>query len=115
ARMVEKELSSIPEVKYFATNVGKGNPRIYYNEIPENERNDFAQLFVQLNEKTAMTRKLEITRNLRSKFKEFPGAKVEVKNFEQGPPITAPVEVRLLGKNLDTLRLLASQVEKVLR
>jgi len=39
---------------------------------------------------------------------------VEVKNFEQGPPVVAPVEVRLLGENLDTLRSLSMQVENML-
>jgi len=43
------------------------------------------------------------------------GAKVEVKNFEQGPPVTAPVEVRLSGENLDTLRALAAQVEQLVK
>jgi multidrug efflux pump subunit AcrB len=40
---------------------------------------------------------------------------VEVKNFEQGPPVLAPVEVRLFGKNLDTLRSLAGRVELMLK
>ncbi|WPP50420.1 efflux RND transporter permease subunit [Catalinimonas niigatensis] len=115
AKEVEEELEKIPDVTYFATNVGKGNPRIYYNEIPENERTDFAQLFVQLDESTSMERKLEITEALRSKFSQYPGARVEVKNFEQGPPVTAPVEVRLLGNNLDTLRMLAGRVENILK
>jgi multidrug efflux pump subunit AcrB len=115
AKEVEKELEKISDVTYFATNVGKGNPRIYYNEIPENERTDFAQLFVQLEESTSMERKLEITEALRSKFSQYPGARIEVKNFEQGPPVTAPVEVRLLGNNLDTLRMLAGKVENMLK
>jgi multidrug efflux pump subunit AcrB len=40
---------------------------------------------------------------------------VEVKNFEQGPPVTAPIEIRLVGENLDTLRSLASKVESLLK
>jgi multidrug efflux pump subunit AcrB len=39
---------------------------------------------------------------------------VEVKDFEQGPPVVAPVEVRLLGENLDTLRSIAMRVEEML-
>lgn len=114
-REVEAELSELPDIKYFATNVGKGNPRIYYNEIPENERTDFAQLFVQLDNDVPMPRKLEITEMLRNKFSQYPGAKIEVKNFEQGPPITAPVEVRLFGSNLDTLRALSEKVENMIK
>jgi multidrug efflux pump subunit AcrB len=115
ARKVEAELRQIPDLMNFATNVGKGNPRIYYNEIPENERSDYSQIFVQLNPETSPPRKMEIIESLKAKFANFAGAKVEVKNFEQGPPVTAPVEVRLSGENLDTLRSLAAKIEQVIR
>lgn len=115
AKQVEAELSQIPDILNFASNIGKGNPRIYYNEIPENERTDYAQLFVQLDPNTSPPRKMEIIANLQAKFSDFAGAKVEVKNFEQGPPVTAPVEVRLSGENLDTLRNLAAKVELLLK
>lgn len=114
ARTVEKALAEVPEVKYFATNVGKGNPRIYYNVIPENERTDFSEIFVQLEDDTNPERKVEIINSLREKFAGFAGAKIEVKNFEQGPPVVAPVEVRILGPELDTLRNLAGIVERTL-
>jgi multidrug efflux pump subunit AcrB len=114
-REVEAELSRIPELMNFATNVGKGNPRIYYNEIPENERTDYAQIFVQLDPETSPPRKMEVIAALKSKFASITGAKVEVKNFEQGPPVTAPVEVRLSGENLDTLRSLAAKVELLIK
>lgn len=114
ARRIEQELKQIPEVSYVSTNVGKGNPRIYYNVIPENERADFSEMFVQLEQHTSPDRKLEIIEALRKHWTPYPGAKVEVKNFEQGPPVVAPVEVRLFGNNLDTLRALAGQVEQLL-
>lgn len=114
ARKVEAELQRIPELMNFATNVGKGNPRIYYNEIPENERTDYSQIFVQLDPTTSPPRKMEIIQALKVTFENFAGAKVEVKNFEQGPPVTAPVEVRLSGDNLDTLRNLAARIELLL-
>jgi len=115
ATVVDEVVSKIPEVSYFATNVGKGNPRVYYNVVQENERTDFAQTFVQLEENTSPERKLEIINEFRDTFRQFPGAKIEVKNFEQGPPVVAPVEVRLFGDNLDTLRSIAAQVEKLLK
>jgi multidrug efflux pump subunit AcrB len=112
---IEKDLKGMPEVKYFSTNVGKGNPRIYYNINPENERTDFSEIFVQLADDTDPDKKLEIIENLRNKYSVYLGAKIEVKNFEQGPPILAPVEVRLFGDNLDTLRHLASRAEDMLK
>ena len=115
ARYVEEVVSRVPEVSYYATNVGKGNPRIYYNVVQENERTDFAQVFVQLDEASSPDQKLKVINALRDEFKTFPGAKIEVKNFEQGPPIVAPVEVRLFGDNLDSLRLYATRIETLLK
>ena len=114
SKEIEKELKSIKEVEFISGNVGKGNPRIYYNIIPKNEQADQAQLFIQLKNNTNSKRKLEIIEELRKRWTPFPGARVEVKNFEQGPPVVAPVEIRLLGENLDTLRNLSMQVEKML-
>jgi multidrug efflux pump subunit AcrB len=115
SRYVERVVSAIPEVSFFATNVGKGNPRIYYNVSQENEHTDFAQTFVQLDEHASPDKKLEIINTLRDQFNQYPGAKIEVKNFEQGPPVAAPIEIRLIGDNLDTLRALAGRVEHMLK
>lgn len=112
---VEKELAKHKEIKYYTSNVGKGNPRIYYNVIPQNERGDFAQIFVQLDPETNPNRKLQLIEELRKTFMVYAGAKIEVKNFEQGPPVVAPVEVRLEGENLDTLRKIAENVEAILK
>lgn len=38
-----------------------------------------------------------------------------MKNFEQGPPIVAPVEVRLSGDHLDSLRAIGKRVERILK
>lgn len=112
---VEKELAKHKEIKYYTSNVGKGNPRIYYNVIPQNERGDFAQIFVQLDPETNPNKKLQLIEELRNTFMLYAGAKIEVKNFEQGPPVVAPVEVRLEGENLDTLRKIAENVEAILK
>jgi multidrug efflux pump subunit AcrB len=114
-RDIESALKKEPAVKYFASNVGKGNPRIYYNVIQENEHTDFAEIFVQLDEHTNPEAKLALIEKLRRQWTPYPGAKVEVKNFEQGPPVAAPVEVRLFGDDLDTLRSLAAKVEALLQ
>lgn len=112
---LEKVLATEKEVKYYASNIGKGHPRIYYNEIQENEHSDFAQIFVQLDPHTSPADKQVLIEKLRKAWTPYSGAKVEVKNFEQGPPVTAPVEVRLFGENLDSLRNLAAHVEKMLQ
>ena len=114
ARYVEREISRVPGLKNYATNVGRGNPRIYYNVIPQNEVSNYAQLFVQLNE-TPPLKKRQLIDSLRQKFKYYPGAKIEVKDFEQGPPIEAPIAIRLFSEDLDTLRALSFRVEDLLK
>lgn len=114
ARLIERELDSVPDVQYYATNVGKGNPRVYYNVEQASERADFAEIFVQLYPETAPKEKMALIERLRDRWTPFTGAKVEVKNFEQGVPVISPVEVRLFGDNLDTLKRLAARVEQLL-
>ena len=114
-RMVEDSLKKHDKIKFFTSNVGKGNPQIYYNIVQQEEKFDFAQIFVQLDLKAKRTVKLELLEVLRNQFKTFPYAKVEVKDFEQGPPIEAPISVRVFGDNLDTLRNISFKVEQILR
>ncbi|WP_295124722.1 efflux RND transporter permease subunit [uncultured Chitinophaga sp.] len=114
-KKLEAVLAQEKEVKYYASNIGKGHPRIYYNEIQENEHSDFAQIFVQLDPHTSPAVKQQLIEKLRTAWTPFPGAKVEVKNFEQGPPMAAPVEVRIFGDNLDSLRTVAANIEKMLQ
>jgi multidrug efflux pump subunit AcrB len=114
ARWVEQEVNHVPDLKNYVTNVGRGNPRIYYNVIPQNEVSNYAQLFIQLKE-TPPVKKRQLIDVLRKKFKDYPGARIEVKDFEQGPPIEAPIAIRLFSEDLDTLRSLAFRVEDLLK
>lgn len=113
-RLIERDLLKVPEVEHVTANVGKGNPRIYYNEIPSNEKSDYAQVFVQLKKDVNAVVKKRIIEDLRARFSSMAGAKIEVKDFEQGPPVDAPVSIRIIGDNLDTLRALADRVEDTL-
>jgi multidrug efflux pump subunit AcrB len=113
-RDIEKELKKIPEVQYYASNVGKGNPRIYYNISQKDEQSSIAEIFVQLYPYVKPRQKEAIIEMLREKWNPYLNAKVNVVNFEQGLPVVAPVEVRLTGDNLDTLRHMAAVTEDLL-
>ena len=115
SRYVEKELTKISDVQYYASNVGMGNPQIYYNEIRSFKKANFAEIFVQLDPTTSVERKLYLIDSLRNEWTPFHGAKVQINNFEQGPPVLAPVEVRLLGDNLDSLRSLSFKIEQLIK
>lgn len=112
-RFVEGYVASLPEVKYVASNVGHGNPRVYYNVLSRNDDPAFSELFVQLAEMSP-DEKGAIIDSLRVKFKQYPGAKIQIKDFEQGPPIEAPVAIRVFGENLDTLRKVSFGIENMI-
>jgi multidrug efflux pump subunit AcrB len=112
-REIEKTIKTIPNLRSYTTNVGKGNPQIYYNILQHIEANNFAQIFVQLNAETQQKEKIKLINQLRKEFTNYPNVKILVKDFEQGPPIEAPLVFRIFGENLDTLRQLAFDVEKI--
>ncbi|MDJ1491850.1 efflux RND transporter permease subunit [Cytophagaceae bacterium DM2B3-1] len=113
-RYVEANLHQTPEVAYFTSNVGKGNPRIYYNVIQKGESPNFAQIFVQT-EEMPVAQKVALIDQLRIKFQKYPNAKIEVKDFEQGPNQEAPIAIRVFGEDLDTMRTVAAKVESILK
>lgn len=116
ARFVEHELAKNEIVKNYATNVGKSNPRIYYNVIPMGgTRANYAQIFVQLQDEIEVPEREQFIDELRSKFDLYAGAKIRVIQFEQGPPVEAPLAVRIFGENLDSLRSIAFRVEKTFK
>nr|WP_314896367.1 efflux RND transporter permease subunit [uncultured Flavobacterium sp.] len=114
-KIVEAELKNHKDIVYYTSNVGKGNPQIYYNVHPQDRKSDFAQIFVQLEDEATPTEKTALIEKLRDKFKTMPYAKVEVKDFEQGTPLEANIVVRLFGDDQEVLRKLSSQVETILR
>ncbi|HRG32153.1 MAG TPA: efflux RND transporter permease subunit [Saprospiraceae bacterium] len=112
-RKIEQFILSKPEVIRLASNVGKGNPRIYYNEFQKQNSDDAAQMMIFLDDETSVPEIVKFADQLRVELKQFAGAEAKVRRFQQGPPITAPIEMRILGSNLDTLQSLANDVEQI--
>lgn len=107
-------LTQQPKVVSVSANVGKGNPRVYYNLTQKAQTPNYAQLLVQLDPDMHVPDINAFCDEMRAKFAGYPGAKIEVKQFEQGPPVEAPIEMRLFGENLDTLRRVAADVERIM-
>lgn len=113
-KILEWQLDTIEEVKYYSSNVGKGNPRIYYNMEQGRTSNQRAEIFVQLQSHIKAKEKTKLIESLHRRWDNHPLAKIEVRDFEQGVPIVAPVEVILTGENLDSLKSLAERTEEIL-
>ena len=114
-RLIEMELKKHSDIVYYTSNVGKGNPQIYYNVHQQDIKPDFAQIFVQMDGEASPNHKTELIKKLRTKFAAFPYAKIEVKDFEQGSPIEANIVVRIFGDDQNVLRSLSFKVEEILR
>lgn len=113
ARYAESVLDTMPEIRHYATNIGHGNPRIYYNLLSENYLANFAEIYVATWEYDPDEFDI-LVEKLRNTFSDFIGAKITVKEFEQGHPIAAPVQIFLTGKNLEKLSSISQEFENFL-
>ena len=113
-RYTEGLLAQSPLVKNYAANIGKDNPRIYYNVVPRGGTStNYAQIFVQLVDDTEVPERTHYINELREKLDRYPGARIKALEFEQGAPVEAPLTLRIFGENLDSLKTLADRVEKL--
>lgn len=112
-KYVEQYLLKQPEVKSVFANAGRGNPRIFYNVFPRETRANIGDLFIILKQYDPDTTPAFYAR-LRQELDNYPDARIIVKPFENGPPIDAPIAIRLIGPSIEELRSLALTVEKQL-
>ncbi len=112
-RFVEEKLRRMPSVKSWFANLGHGNPQIYYNHVVRKDSPSYAEAFVQLKDYDTRETPRQLD-ELRAKLDGYPGARIHVKEFVNGTPISAPVSVRVLGSDLDVLEKLGARVERLL-
>ncbi|GAA0534400.1 efflux RND transporter permease subunit [Chitinophaga japonensis] len=110
---VEQELQKHPQIISVAASIGKGNPQVYYNLPQSPQKGNSAQLLCGLDHYSQRGTPLLLD-SLRQVFARYPGVKIQVKEFVQGPPVQNPIEIRLLGDNTDTLQQLAARVEGIM-
>ncbi len=113
-RKIEDILDTIPAIRHYASNVGHGNPRIYYNIFPKRFQKNFAEIYVELDYFDADQYDLLVS-NLRWLFAGISGTRIELKEFEQGSPIEAPLAIKVIGNDLEVLKSLAHDVEGYVR
>jgi len=111
ADYIESVLKNKNEILSYATNVGHGNPRIYYNVLSKRNANNHAQFLVEA-DKYEYASFNNLLDELRSEFDNYPGAQIEVKDFIQGPPVEAPIAIKIIGDNLSELKKISLDAEK---
>ena len=102
-------LAREPAIAARMENSGRGNPQIYYNILPHEVEPRYGDIFVNM---TGWDRhdSPDMIRRLRATLDAYPDARVSVIKFENGPPVEAPLAVRISGPDTQVLKSLAAQV-----
>lgn len=112
-RRVSKILSAEPAIKIRAENVGRSNPIVFYN-VPEGaDFTNSGEVLAIMDEWEGAKSNAMIER-LRAKLDQIEGARIRIVLFQNGAPLSAPVEFRVVGPELETLKQLAAKVEAIL-
>ena len=93
--------------------MGESAPAFYYNIIGTRQNEPaFAQALVTTNSPAATAALLPPLQD--QLHAAYPAARILVRGLVQGPPVDAPVEFRLVGENLETLRTNGDAIRDVL-
>ena len=113
ARQLETALLGRPDIRSVASFMGRGAPHFYYNvqRVPYSPH--FAQFIIETRSKKDIDALLAWTRNFAAAT--LSQTEIVARKLEQGPPVGAPVEVRLFGNRLADLNLAASIVGDALK
>jgi multidrug efflux pump subunit AcrB len=112
-RRIEEDLGRQPFVTAYATFLGASAPRFYYNVNPVPLTPNYGQLLV--NTASARQTPAQVAALRRHLRRLVPEARVIVKELQQGTVLEAPIEVRLIGEDVATLKRLGAEVEDILR
>ena len=110
---IEKRIHDDRRVVSYATFIGRSAPRFYYNYSPEAPSTNFAQILIN-------TASVRATKSLYDELSGsvaglIPEGMPQVKLMQQGQPLNAPVEVRIIGEDLGQLKQLGEQVKDIIR
>jgi multidrug efflux pump len=100
-------------IRSYTTFVGQGGPRFWLSIVPEQRADNYAQILVHTLDShetqqivTRLKRELPVT---------VPAARVTIEQLETGPPIGVPIQIRLFGDNIESLRRIAAETKQQLR
>ena len=112
-RFVESVLKDRPGVNYYMSNIGKGNPQIFYNSFQKSEQSAIGEVLCE----TTSREQPEIDRfieKLRDTLETYVNARIYIHEFENGMPVDAAIALRLVGENLDSLKVYSEKIENIL-
>ena len=113
-RYVESVLAKREDIAFRFANSGSSNPQVYYNVFETIGVPDYGQVYGAFKHWHA-DEGPAVVAEIRAELAKYPAAKLTFRRFENGPPVEAPIAVRIWGKDNDTLSQIAGDVELILR
>lgn len=113
-RYVESVLKDRPGVRYYMSNIGKGNPMIYYNSFQKSEQSALGEVMCEVGP-AVLDYMDSFLSSLRDTLDQYVNARIFIHEFQNGQPIDAPIAMRLIGENLDSLQLYSEKIEGIMR
>ena len=114
ALKVDRIARTFREITSISWVIGESAPQFYYNMMANQDGvPSFAEALVTTSSAAATEQILDkLQRRLNA---DVPEARAIVRGLVQGPPVNAPVEIRIVGPSLDTLRDLGDSIRLIMR
>ncbi|MDJ0734265.1 MAG: efflux RND transporter permease subunit [Nostocaceae cyanobacterium] len=111
-QQIRERFIAHPEITDVHWYVGRSAPNFYYNLINNRQNQaNYANALVQMKGIASD----DLVKQLQSEVDvEFPQAQVLVRPLEQGPPVDAPIEMRIYGNDIQRLQELGEKARTLL-
>lgn len=107
---IESVLEEEEKVVSYASSIGGDNPRFYYNVLPRGKKSNIGQVLVAAESLEDMP---ELISNLKEAFAGVTGVDIDVMEMENGPPIEAPIAIKVIGPENTEIKRIAGDIEQI--
>ncbi|MEL7082023.1 MAG: efflux RND transporter permease subunit [Pseudomonadota bacterium] len=113
AKEIDAILRESDDIKTVYWSIGKSGPAFYYNITGgRSQEPGYAQAMITT---TAPEASARLAPELQDRLdRDFPQAQIIVRTLVQGPPVAAPVEIRVVGPDMATLRDLGDEARAIM-
>jgi len=110
---IEQFLRTDERVVDLTSFIGTGSPRFYMTYAPQPPDVNYAQILITTTSSDATEGMIG---ELVSSFHNFlPNGEILIKQLQQGPPVDAPIEVRIVGNDLTGIKRIGEKVTAILK
>ncbi len=100
-------------LKLVTSFVGAGGPRFWFSVTPELNQPNYAQILIEVRDVHDTDPLLRLLQD--RLYEALPGVRANARRLESGPPVGIPVQIRLSGDDIPTLRARAEKLKELLR